>query len=195
LVYICGGTIINKNYVLTAAHCVYESKPEDLSVVYGTINYSNGPRVYVKQINSHNFGFNTNTTENDLALLELTHPLVFDEYTKAISLRETQVPVGTTITISGFGIPSTGELRYIETKVIECQQKFKGVICLKKDELHGSCSGDSGGPAIYENELIGVSSFGVPDCNKTHSANYDGYTNVSYFYEWITDKMLSNKLE
>jgi secreted trypsin-like serine protease len=174
------------NYVLTAAHCVNGRKPEDFLVRYGTINYRSGEMESVKQIIIHD---NYKVPNNDIALVKLVNSLIFDAYTKAIPLHKSQVPVGETVIISGFGTPSKGELRYVETSVIECDSKYVGLICFKNDDHHGACRGDSGGPAIYESKLIGITSFGLPDCNETHAADFDAYTSVPFYYNWIIERI------
>jgi len=47
---------------------------------------------------------------------------------------------------------------------------------------NGACNGDSGGPAVYNNQLVGVAGFVVDGCGSTYP---DGYARVFYFKEWI----------
>lgn len=46
--------------------------------------------------------------------------------------------------------------------------------------------GDSGGPATYKNELVGVANFVVDGCG---SSRADGYARVSDFLQWIESKI------
>ena len=36
--HICGGAIIDKNWIITAAHCIYGKHPRDIIIVAGTNN-------------------------------------------------------------------------------------------------------------------------------------------------------------
>lgn len=49
-----------------------------------------------------------------------------------------------------------------------------------------SVQGDSGGSAMYQNKLAGVANFVVYGCG---SENADGYAKVSFYADWIRDKM------
>lgn len=51
----------------------------------------------------------------------------------------------------------------------------------------GTCVGDSGGPLAANGKLIGVSSW-AKLCALGHP---DGFTRVSEFHKWITDKISS----
>lgn len=51
----------------------------------------------------------------------------------------------------------------------------------------GSCNGDSGGPMVVGNKLVGIMSWMDP-CAKPHHPSV--YTSVPYYYEWI-EQMLT----
>jgi trypsin len=177
---------------LTAAHCVaIVSNPNALTVVHGSNYWPNGTRAAVSKVVRHeNYG----EFKNDVALLKLATPLVFDEFTKAVPLYKRPVPTGATVVITGFGVTSwfgqpSKQLKYNEMTVVshqECAAKtgidYEGLICFNAAVDNGACNGDSGGPAVYNGELVGVANFVLDACG---TVNPDGYAKVSYFIDWI----------
>ncbi|XP_044259146.1 trypsin alpha-3-like [Tribolium madens] len=198
----CGGTIIDKKYILTAGHCCYyreqEMLPSDVEVVVGNLNLTDRQIVKsVKAIHIHE-EFNMDTLDNDLAIFELTEP--FENWTETVSpieLNKEHVTSGDCIA-SGWGTTFSGskqmssKLLYVSVPVIDwaaCYE-FYGAqnihvnnksICagaLEKD----SCQGDSGGPFVCQNKLTGVVSYGI-GCGYE---NFPGvYVEVAKYSDWL----------
>ena len=104
----CGGTIVNKKFVITAAHC-YNSMFTDLRVIVGEHNLCDGVNeggkvVKVKKITLHP-DYNSRTVDNDIAVLELAEDLTFTDKIKPACLpsSETKDYSGSASTISGWG--------------------------------------------------------------------------------------------
>ncbi|XP_075167147.1 trypsin 3A1-like [Haematobia irritans] len=206
--HICGASIIREDLVLTAAHCVdHYSNPYLYTIRAGSsYHYMGGIIVPVKEIVKHE---NYNKTINDIALLKLQMPLVYNGYVQAIQLME---ETGTLkeyqeLWVSGWGtqhsaIPQVSPvLRYTTVNKIPpriCYESYKALLKINKNMLcagvdkggRDSCQGDSGGPLIARStidsspRLVGVVSFGV-DCAK---AQYPGvYTRVQMYHQWLNE--------
>ncbi|XP_058820456.1 uncharacterized protein LOC131682759 [Topomyia yanbarensis] len=91
--YACGGTILSKNYVITAAHCTYpESRvrpllASEILVRTGIANIQqlehSLQQFSVAEIVRHD-EYNTDTLDSDIALLKLAGELEFTDYVKRI---------------------------------------------------------------------------------------------------------------
>ena len=88
----CSGSLISKTYVLTAAHCVKDKEPEDISIMAGAHERPGTKKVaeerqerQVKRIVSHpkfigKFG------DPDFAILELEKPFELTKAVKPVAL-------------------------------------------------------------------------------------------------------------
>ncbi len=70
----CGGTLVDAFWIVTAAHCVYGTKPDDLKVIIGrqNLNDGTGEAILVTQIISYPDYQNAGPYA-DIALLRLAH--------------------------------------------------------------------------------------------------------------------------
>lgn len=72
---LCGGTLIQKDWVLTAAHCVADQTASSIRVIPGGQDLSDKKNevISVKRIVAHQ-GFSKTTLNNDIALIQLDSP-------------------------------------------------------------------------------------------------------------------------
>lgn len=190
----CLGTCLKK---LSFNICFSSYPAEDFSIRAGSNNRIAGGVIrYVKRVivNQDHKDF-----LNDLALLELTEPLVFSDKVQKIDLVEDEIPSGEEIVLSGWGLLETNGDHlpiWLQTNTVkalttnQCRRKVlswsDSLLCLSHPKGAGACNGDSGGPANYKGKLAGVAGFVITGCG---SSRPDGYAKVSSHLTWIRSNM------
>ncbi|TDG43941.1 hypothetical protein AWZ03_009638 [Drosophila navojoa] len=200
----CGGSILTKDTIITAAHCVIGSVASQFKVVAGTSrrNGSDGIIVSVDEIVMHE-NYNPDNLDNDVALLRLSSPLPLNNFTmRAIELPTEPTTDGAISTVSGWGTTQSGgtpsdQLRAVDVPIVSnkvCDEDYgggritAGMLCAGVRGQGGkdACQGDSGGPLIVKNKLQGVVSWGRSCALPTHPGVY---ANVFHYVDWIKSKV------
>ncbi|EED93807.1 trypsin-like serine protease, partial [Thalassiosira pseudonana CCMP1335] len=182
--HFCGGSLIAKDVVLTAAHC----STNKYSVVIGTNSIrskTGGDRVTVKDDDLHP-NYNWRVTNNDFMLVFLARETTADVTPVRLNTVGSVPDVNDAVTVMGWGdtiatdnfITLSEYLLDVEVNVVsnkECASivSYTGLITesmiCAKDYYQDSCQGDSGGPLVVKGSnsdgagdvLVGVVSWGI----------------------------------
>ncbi|CAC5367331.1 Trypsin beta,Trypsin delta/gamma-like protein CG30031,Trypsin alpha,Chymotrypsin-like serine proteinase [Mytilus coruscus] len=204
--HICGGSIIDNNWIVTAAHCVDGSSANTLRIAAGMTKLSDTSRTVrsLARIIMHpNYSSSRPGYPNDIALLELSQSLTFGATMNKIAVPTTQDFTGSTCSLSGWGRlsgsgSSPDNLKDVQMTIIsnsECSTRWASVtgaaindgnICILESGK-SACSGDSGGPmTCYSGNtpyLAGATSWGISTCSGDFPSVYARLTS---FRSWIS---------
>jgi trypsin len=154
-VFICGGSIISKSYIITAAHCVSEDETYKVRVG-SSYSYKEGTVLKVAKITIHP-EYESPPYNNDFALLRLKTPIKkFDTKIKSIALAspDQELENGSSTIVSGFGTTIQGgsrakKLQKANIPLIDfevCRAEYNGHVKITEQMLcagigSGACHG------------------------------------------------------
>ena len=202
----CSGVLIDKSWVLTAAHCVQGMSAQGIQVAVGAWDLTafTGSRTPVRSIRIHP-QFSSTSLYTDIALVELSVPSAIQPIALFSGESVDNTPptlLGKLVTVLGWGVADSATswyypeiLRQVSLPVVAdstCNDIYINPVlpsqfCAGYWEGKDACEGDSGGPAVVQVDghwvHAGIVSAGV-SCQE-YFGWYGKYTRTSAYLSFI----------
>merc|ERR1739836_259111 len=209
---LCGGTLLNKRYVMSAMHCIYDKNKgwaRNIRAVIGEHNVQHDwetkakeQAIQVLDMVPRN-DYNPTTIANDVVILKLGEDVQFSKYVVPACLPSSSSNdyTGQSAVVSGWGAiswkgPTSPFLKETTVKITSASDsKCRPMMRPSEDstklcayaEGTNSCQGDSGGPLVVKengkNTVVGVVSYGPGGCVVPNVGVI--YAKVTGFLDWI----------
>jgi len=215
----CGATVIDNEWILSAAHCVdgYVNAPQRFKLKLGVYDYRNDNEQgeiirSVSQVIMHSQYNRPKQMAHDMALLKLSSPITYTDHIQPVCLPTNINDVlagNVNLIVTGWGATSEGgavssQLRQVVVPSMtsaQCTSQYgtsqidtATMFCAGRSGKD-SCQGDSGGPIVIKRSdgrwyQAGVVSWGIGCAQANHAGVYANVASMCDFIRTSTGKTI-----
>ncbi|XP_073719674.1 chymotrypsin-like protease CTRL-1 [Misgurnus anguillicaudatus] len=212
----CGGSLINKDWVLSSASCLSRTPTSDVFIQLGRrTRYDPDPhqinRTIINVISHPDY--NPVTEDNNIALFQLSSSVDFTDYIRPVCLAAagSVLDEGLSSWATGWGYTANSGLpnilQEVEIPIVSnqnCSVAYNGsgvtitdnMLCAGQlnDVFKGQCEDDNGGPLVSKQGSQWIQTGVIIMTNACLHKNIPGvFTRVSQYQDWINSHISNEK--